>query len=212
MHPDDWQPFLDYLGRLTNLPDNETAEFEYRMRHSSGAWRWFHSRDKVFTRNEDGTPRETIGTATHITERKDAEEKIRFIADLNHTLLPLADPAQIMAVAVRMVGEYLEVDRCAYAEVEADENQFVVVGEYTRGAMPPIVGRYRMSDFATREREVLRENHEYIVKDIEAESPAGTDLSLYRLGNIRSLVCVPLNKGGNFVARIAVHQSTPRSW
>lgn len=212
MHPDDWQPFLDYLGRLANLPDDETAEFEYRMRHSSGAWRWFHSRDKVFTRNEDGTVRETIGTASDITERKDAEEKIRFIADLSHALLPLADPAQIMRVAVRMLGEYLDVDRCAYAELEADEGQFTIMGEYSRGAMPPIVGRYRMSDFGGRELQILRENQAYVVNDIEAESPAGTDLSLYQRANIRSLVCVPLNKGGNFVARMAVHQRTPRSW
>src|SRR5215475_3031445 len=95
MHPDDWQPFLDYLGRLENLSDKEAAEFEYRMHNSSGAWRWFHSRDKVFTRNEDGTVRETIGTATDITELKDTEEKVRFIADLSQALLPLADPGEI---------------------------------------------------------------------------------------------------------------------
>ena len=212
MHPDDWEPFLDYLGRLVNLPDGETAEFEFRMHHSSGGWRWFHSHDKVFTRNEDGTVRETIGTATDITERKDTEEKIRFLADLSHALLPLADPGEIMTVAVRMVGEYLDVDRCVYAEVEADEDQFIIMGEYTRGAMPPIVGRYRMCDFGARELQILRENQAYVVNDIEVESPAGTDLSLYQRANIRSVVCLPLNKGGSFVARIAVHQSTPRRW
>jgi PAS domain S-box-containing protein len=212
MHPDDWQPFLAYLAGLANLPHGETAEFEYRMRHISGAWRWFHSRDKVFTRNGDGTVRETIGTATDITERKDTEEKIRFMADLSHALLPLADPGEIMTVAVRMLGEYLDVDRCVYAEVEADEDQFMIMGEYTRGAMPQIVGRYRMSDFGARELKILRENQAYVVNNIEVESPAGTDLSGYERANIRSLVCVPLNKSGSFVARIAVHQSTPRSW
>src|SRR5215467_1689250 len=122
MHPEDWQAFLDYIERLANLPSEETAEFEYRMRHSSGAWRWFHSWDKVLTRNEDGTVRETIGTASDVTERKDLEEKIRFMADLGRVLLSLSDPAEIMAVAVRMVGQYLDVDRCAYAEVEPDED------------------------------------------------------------------------------------------
>src|SRR5262245_31470229 len=212
MHPDDWQPFLDYLGRLADLADKETAEFEYRMRNSSGAWRWFCSHDKVLTRNDDGTVRESIGTATDITQRKDTEEKIRFMADLSHALLPLADPAQIMAVAVRMTGEDLDVDRCVYAEVETDEGQLAVMGEYTRGTTPHIVGRYRISDFGERERQVLRENDAYVVNDVETESPPGTDLSLYRRGEIRSVVCVPLNKGGSFVARMAAHQSTPRSW
>ena len=153
-----------------------------------------------------------IPRAPGVYLHKDTEGKIRFIADLSHALLPLADPAQIMAVAVRMLGEYLNVDRCVYAEVEADEGQLVIMGEYTRGPIPHIVGRYRISDFGERERQVLRENDAYVVNDIETELPPGTDLSLYRRGGIRSLVCVPLNKGGSFVARMAAHQSTPRSW
>src|SRR5262249_19561722 len=78
IHPDDWQPFLDHVGRLADLRDQETAEFEFRMRNSSGDWRWLHSCDKVFTRNGDGSVREIIGTATDTTQRRNAEEKIRF--------------------------------------------------------------------------------------------------------------------------------------
>ena len=70
----------------------------------------------------------------------------------------------------------------------------MILGEYTRGATPPIVGRYRMSDFGERERQVLREGSPYVVNDIDAESPGGTDLSLYRQRGIRSMVCVPLRK------------------
>jgi PAS domain S-box-containing protein len=212
MHTDDWEPFLHHLERLADLKDEETAKFEYRMRHSSGDWRWFHSRDKVFTRNEDGSVREIMGTATDVTERKNAEAKTKFMADLNEAFFPLADPAQIMDVAVRRLGEFLGVDRCGYAEVDLDEDHFVVMGEYIRGPLPKIVGRYRMSDFGDNERRILRENHPYVVNDIEAEPPEGADLSLYRRGAIRSLVCVPLNKGGQFMARMAVHQSTPRHW
>ena len=56
-----------------------------------------------------------------VTERKMMEEKARFFADLNQSLQPLADPGDIMAAAARMLGEYLGVDRCAYAEIEANE-------------------------------------------------------------------------------------------
>jgi len=211
LHPDDWHRFLDYLQRLADLRD-ETEKFEFRVRDSNGRWRWFRSRDRVFTRNEDGSVREIIGTATDSTESKSAEERAMFMADLNQAILPLADPGQITSAAVRMLGEYLAVDRCAYAEVEADEDHFVIMGNYTRGQMASIVGRYRMSDFGDRERKVLRENRPYVVNDIVAESPPGTDLSPYELGGLRSFVCVPLNKDGNFVARMAVHQSTPRKW
>src|SRR5262245_55921894 len=214
MHPDDWSPFLDHLGRLASLRDEETADFEYRMRHNNGAWRWFHSRDKVFTRNADGSVRDIIGAATDITERKIAEEKNKFIVDLNEALLPLVDPEQMMAVAMRMLGEYLGVDRSTYADVEADEDHFVVIGEYTRGVTASMVGRYRVSDFSERERQVLREGGLYVVDDIDVESQERMDLdfSLYRRAGIQSMVCVPLKKGRNLVARIAVHQNTRRRW
>jgi PAS domain S-box-containing protein len=77
MHPDDWTPFLDHLRRLGSLHGEETADFEYRMRQNNGTWRWFHSRDKVFTRNADGSVREIIGTATDITERKYFEKRLK---------------------------------------------------------------------------------------------------------------------------------------
>lgn len=77
MHPDDWGAFLDHLRRLADLHGEETAEFEYRMRHNDGAWRWFHTRDKVFTRNADGSVREIIGAATDITEHKHAEGRLK---------------------------------------------------------------------------------------------------------------------------------------
>jgi PAS domain S-box-containing protein len=211
MHPDDWNPFLDHLGRLANLRDEETADFEYRMRHNNGAWRWFHSRDKVFTRNADGSVRDIIGAATDITERKITEEKNRFIVDLNEALLPLVEPEQMIAVAMRLLGEHLGVDRSAYADVEADEDHFVVVGEYTRDAAS-MVGRYRVSDFSERERQVLREGGLYVVNDIDVESQEGTDFSLYRRAGIQSMVAVPLKKDRKFVARIAVHQNTRRRW
>ena len=84
-----------------------------------------------------------------------------------------------------MLGEYLGVDRCSYAEVEADEDHFTTIGTYTRGNMPDIVGRFRLSDFDARERQVLRENRVYVVNDIEAESPPGTVLSVYEMGKVR---------------------------
>src|SRR5262249_40142183 len=134
------------------------------------------------------------------------------MADLNDAFLPLEDPEKIMSVAVRMLGEFLGVDRCGYAEVDVDEDHFVVMGEYVRGALPKIIGRYHMSDFGEHERRILRKNRPYGLKNIKPEPPHGQKLPLYRRAFIRALVCVPLNKGGPFMTRMAVHKSTPRRW
>ena len=111
-----------------------------------------------------------------------------------------------MTVTVRMLGQYTGVDRCDYAEVEADQEHFVILGDYTKGATDTITGRYRMSDFGSLE------DHAYVVDDIEAEPPSGTHIPPYLRSELRSLVCVPLIKAGHVVAGMAVTQRTPRHW
>ena len=76
MHEDDWQGFLRHLETMRSAKDGEIIDFEYRMRHGDGTWHWFHSRDAVFKRDEAGRVLLIIGTATDITQRKLAEEKV----------------------------------------------------------------------------------------------------------------------------------------
>ncbi|MBE9200136.1 MULTISPECIES: PAS domain-containing protein [unclassified Nodularia (in: cyanobacteria)] len=76
MHPEDWGRFLEHL-QLINVADNgDILEFEYRMRHANGEWRWFFSRDTIFNRNVDGSPRQIVGTAFDITARKQVESEL----------------------------------------------------------------------------------------------------------------------------------------
>jgi len=130
----------------------------------------------------------------------------RFIGDLDNALTRLADPKDIVTVTVRMLGQYTGADRCDYAEVEADQEHFVIVGDYTKDATDPITGRYQTSDFGSLD------NHTYVVDDIEAEPPSGTHIPPYLRSEVRSLVCVPLIKEDRVVAGMAVIQRTPRHW
>ncbi|OCQ98880.1 hybrid sensor histidine kinase/response regulator [Nostoc sp. MBR 210] len=90
MYPDDLPLFFLHLQKVATIQDNEILEFEYRMRHANGQWCWFYSRDTVFTRNEDGSPRQIVGTAYDITTRKHhevalqkSETKFRRIVESN---------------------------------------------------------------------------------------------------------------------------------
>jgi diguanylate cyclase (GGDEF)-like protein/PAS domain S-box-containing protein len=131
----------------------------------------------------------------------------RFVGDLDYALMRLvADPKDIVAITVRMLGQYTGADRCDYAEVEADQDHFVILGDYTRAATNTITGRYRLSDFGSLE------NHACVVDDLEAEPPPGTHIPPDLSSEIRSLVCVPLIKAGHLVAGMAVIQKTPRHW
>ena len=152
-----------------------------------------------------------VGNVFDIGERKRAEDRLRFLAALADATQPLADPDAITATAARLLGEHLRADRCAYAEVDADEDHFAVTGDHCRG-VASIVGRYRMADFGTEVLSAMRANRPYVVADVDTDPQAGPDLVAYRQTQIRAVVCVPLHKDGRFVAAFAAHQSAPRAW
>lgn len=77
LHPDDFQRIVPYLAAFGEAREGEVREFEYRMKHRDGSWRWFRSRDAVFRRESDGRVRQIIGSATDVTERRAATEALQ---------------------------------------------------------------------------------------------------------------------------------------
>jgi PAS domain S-box-containing protein len=139
-------------------------------------------------------------------ERHDA-----FLVHLDDAVRPLEDPRQITQVAARLLGEHLGVNRCAYADVEDDQDTFNLTGDYNRG-VPSIVGRYRFAQFGAECLRLMREGLPYIVEDSESDPRTLEVRESYRMTLIRSVVCVSLRKAGRFVAAMAVHQTAPRAW
>lgn len=77
MPPEDLIRIKDHFSRLASARDEEVLEFDHRMRHKDGRWRWFRSRDRVFARNAAGVPQTILGTAVDITEQKQTEQALR---------------------------------------------------------------------------------------------------------------------------------------
>jgi len=87
MHPDDRAIYPELIRKYESAADDDVFETEYRLRHANGEWRWFVSRSTVFTRGTDGKPRQIIGTAQDITERKQTITNMERLAAENRRLL-----------------------------------------------------------------------------------------------------------------------------
>jgi PAS domain S-box-containing protein len=77
MHPEDFARFEECCKQFITSKDEEVLENEYRLKQSNGEWRWFSSRDTVFSRAEDGSPQQILGTAQDISLRKSSEETLK---------------------------------------------------------------------------------------------------------------------------------------
>jgi PAS domain S-box-containing protein len=80
VHPDDIGLVNEHHKAFAAATDNEIFEIEYRVKDSYGQWRWLHSRDVIFAKTPDGTPKQMLGIAEDITAKKHDEEKLRFFS------------------------------------------------------------------------------------------------------------------------------------
>ncbi len=86
IHPDDkHKAYQANKDCIDNLVDSFAAEF--RMKAKSGDWVWILGRGSAVQRDESGKALRMIGTHTEITERKQAEEELRYQKQLLETII-----------------------------------------------------------------------------------------------------------------------------
>ncbi|MBA3683868.1 MAG: PAS domain S-box protein [Planctomycetes bacterium] len=134
-----------------------------------------------------------------------------FLARFGNATARIADPHEITQIAARLLGQHLGVNRCAYADVEADQDTFNLTGDYNH-EVPSIVGRYRFAQFGDECLRLMRAGEPYVVSDAQGDPRTLAAREAYALTLIRSVICVSVVKGDRFVAAMAVHQATPRVW
>lgn len=209
IHPEDVE---ENVRRWRTAVESGSAyEIEHRFRRHDGAWRW-HITRALPMRDETGRITMWFGSNTDVHDLKATQQRLRFLANLDQASYTLDDPDEFMALSMRQLGTYLGANRCLYAEVTDDEDHITVFGDYTHEAQS-VVGTLRVSAFGSEALRLLREGRPYIFDDVHQDSRiTPDDMAAYRAIEAEAGVCVPLYKGGRFLAVIAVHQKTPRVW
>jgi signal transduction histidine kinase len=137
----------------------------------------------------------------------------RFLVRLDDATRRLAEPDHIMQAMARLLGRYLDVDRCVYADADIDRRTFEVLGDYTRG-VPSMVGRYPLTTFGEPFARAMLAGEPFVVNDVaHDERTAGVPEIFERL-SIASAITVPVLKEGDqgLDAGIGVLARRPRVW
>jgi hypothetical protein len=102
-----------------------------------------------------------------------AASEQEFVSSLERELHPLEDADEITVLVAQRLGEYLGADRCAYAQVEADEDHFTMSGDWASG-LPHLTGRFAMSAFGAEAVAAMRRG--------ESRTPRPTPASMTASG------------------------------
>lgn len=147
MHPDDLERLPAHKDKIIKMQDGEILELEYRMKHRSGEWRWLRGRELVFSRTNEGVPKQILGTAQDITEYKWAEEVVRQQNERERLIRVIAQHIrqslnlqEILNTTVTEVRQFLQTDRVIFLRWQSTDKGVVMV-ESVGSNWTPLLGK-----------------------------------------------------------------------
>lgn len=219
LHPVDAPAVLRAFAAAQDPAIRTVYDVEYRtIGKEDGIVRWVAAKGRgIF--DDAGQCIRAIGTAIDITLRKQAEavqnatqRRLDLLNRIEHATRPLVDALDVMQTTAQLLGEHLGATRCAYADVEPDNDRFTIRSDWARPGVPSSAGVYSLDLFGSQARVNLRNGRHLVVRDVDRELGDDDGGSMFNAIGVKAIVCAGLVKGGRLVAMMAVHQSVPRQW
>jgi PAS domain S-box-containing protein len=197
-------------------------EFVSRNLHKNGETVWL-STSGVAMLDEKGNLLGYRGADTDITDHKRADEALEerlkvesAVAETSSLLVRAQSVDAGMNGALETLRKAVGVDRC-YVFVARDPNASTVnIDEWCAPASEPELNGLRGLDYAAFPwwMEKLRQDEAIVVPDVSRMPPeAGREKEILEAQDVRSLLVVPLNVGGELAGLMGFDDTEgPRSW
>lgn len=139
------------------------------------------------------------------------KERERLLMEIDAVTHVLTDPAEITYNAARLLGAYLGVNRCAYAEVGSDQDSVLVIGDFVNGP-PAMLGSYSLRQFSSAAYDSLIAGDSFLIEDVDSDPRCAEGIANFRAASIRAAIAYPLMKDNRLTAIFVVHSMQPRHW
>jgi PAS domain S-box-containing protein len=210
VHPEDRERVLEAITNA--ITGRGPYQVEFRIIRPNGALAWLESRGQLFL-GADGQPERFTGVTVDVTERKRIELNQRFLVEFSDQMRPLANPSEVLRVAVNSVGEFLQVSRCLCAEVMTESSEVIVFRNYANG-VDELDGVYSFSEIKLPLMERVLRGETIIVNDTTLyPQTAAAYEAFFAPRQIRAFLIVPYVEEGVLVWTMAVTAGPePRVW
>ncbi|TAE98552.1 MAG: PAS domain S-box protein [Oscillatoriales cyanobacterium] len=229
IHPDDLPAFSEHMRRIQASKDGESFEFEYRIQHKNGEFRWFFSRDTVFSRTAEGKPWKILGTATEISDRKQAEFELKTALSALERQIKQRFLLETITLEIRYSLKQDQVYQTAAAQIGRVFNaDSCLIHTYKEHPLPRIycMTQYRKSESATlcdvveipvlgnpHAQLVLSQDKPVVSDDVFAEPLLENVTDLCRQIGLKSMIAIRTSYQGKPNGMMCLHQyDEPRHW
>ncbi|HWH22393.1 MAG TPA: HWE histidine kinase domain-containing protein, partial [Allosphingosinicella sp.] len=144
------------------------------------------------------------------------ERRLSFQVALADRLRGLHDPQEVKRAASAMLGEYLDVARVGFVEVDEEEDRISLSGEWVRGegtgALQGSIGR--LSALPKGAVDYLRSGEVLVLPDVDnvEGGSSDADAEIGKTLGVRAVITVPLVRDGKLRAMLYVHEPEVRNW
>lgn len=185
----------------------EPVHFEYSVQRSGVQW------FEATVARIGGDDSSQVGVIfRNVTERKQREQFQEYIMKLNDALQTLADPFEIQRIAMRTLGEQLQVDRVLYAEVDDDGKTYNISDNYVREGYPKLLGRFPTGDFGAAS-EGLSMGEAFAIENMTLDERLSEKVrAAFIAFDVYASIGVPLIKAGRWVANLGIQHGQVRQW
>ena len=143
---------------------------------------------------------------------RESEADARLLAALGERIRLTQDPAELLFEVSRVLGDYLDVRRSFFVEIDEANDRGVVRRDYCRG-VPSVAGEYRISEYSPITLTEIAAGRTVVNCDSQ-EDPrtAAIYQETYREHGERAYVAVPLMREGRWRGTFWISTDQPRRW
>ncbi|WP_291316905.1 PAS domain S-box protein [Desulfuromonas sp.] len=202
LHPDDREGTVARARVLVEKGEN--FHMEFRMVARDGRSVHVLSRGEAVAFDAAGRPTRLVGTHMDITERKEAEEALRYreafeslIAEVSTRFveLPPAEAGAGIDFALRKLGAFVGVDRCCVIESSSDDSAWSETHAWCAPGIPAMRNHRQGTDVGKVPWGTARiRNRQFVHVPRVADLPpaAAKEKARWQAQGIKSVLCVPI--------------------
>ena len=180
----------------------------FRTLHGEPRW-WEVSVSPIL--NADGKPARLLAISRDVTQRRQAEMNLEFLASISQDLVSWTNVEEMTRTIGAKMAAYLQLSLCAFVEINEAAEEVVIFHDWHRPDVPGLVGFHRLADFVGAEFiRMARAGQIIVVRDTGTDSRTGPEQ--FAALKIASFICVPLVRDGRWCFSLCFYHSEPYDW